>query len=213
MAYAHSNAQTTNAESGDAPYKRAKRHQLMLRCAKLVCARGEFVCILRDVSEGGVGTRIFHRLPNEPRFTLELQNGFSAPMTCAWQRDERAGFAFNEEIEISAFLHEKSDSSQPGLKFNLNLPGIITDDARENEHEIEVHHISQEGIGFASPERFAIRQRVFLRMKEWGLLAAKITTRRGGNYEAAFENSFSLRDFANLTARSQCPELSDSQGS
>ena len=52
--------------------REATRTSMMLRCAKVICQTGEYVAIIRDVSELGVGLSFLHRAPLEPRILLEL---------------------------------------------------------------------------------------------------------------------------------------------
>ena len=53
----------------------APRFTLLIRAAKLVGPDCEYLCVVRDASETGVSVRLFHPLPPEVPFTLELQNG------------------------------------------------------------------------------------------------------------------------------------------
>ena len=46
------------------------RYTLLVRAAKLVSSHGEFVCVIRDVSETGLSVRLFHGVPRGLRLGL-----------------------------------------------------------------------------------------------------------------------------------------------
>ena len=53
----------------------APRFTLLIRAAKVVTPAGEFICVIRDVSQSGVSLRGFHALPENGPHWLELQTG------------------------------------------------------------------------------------------------------------------------------------------
>ena len=53
----------------------AQRFTLLIRAAKLVTSKGEFICVIRDVSTTGVSVKLFHQVPDEDEMALELQSG------------------------------------------------------------------------------------------------------------------------------------------
>ncbi|WP_324761533.1 PilZ domain-containing protein [Porphyrobacter sp. TH134] len=67
----------------------APRFTLLIRAAKLVSAQGEFVCVIRDVSETGVSVRLFHALPGCKDFALHMPAGAVYEITAMWQRNNR----------------------------------------------------------------------------------------------------------------------------
>src|SRR5690606_6832932 len=71
----------------EAEQRRAPRFTLLIRSAKLTSPYGEFLCIVRDVSETGVSVRLFHPLPADVPLTLELPNGDRHPLERVWEDD------------------------------------------------------------------------------------------------------------------------------
>jgi hypothetical protein len=86
----------------------AQRFTLLIRTAKLVCESGEFICVVRDVSETGVRVRLFHDLPVDRRMALELGNGEVYFIEKVWERDSLAGFQFSAPIDVQGFIAEVS---------------------------------------------------------------------------------------------------------
>ena len=76
MDKAASIAQPPDEAEQDGAEQRAGPHfTLLIRAAKLVSAQGEFVCVIRDVSESGVSLRLFHALPSCQQYELHTPAG------------------------------------------------------------------------------------------------------------------------------------------
>jgi len=106
------------------------RQTLMLRTAKVICQSGEYVCLVRDVSRGGVGLRFFHAVPEEPRIFLELANGTLYPIERTWQRSAadsgEAGYRFAAPVALNEFLDETGQYPHRAVRLRLKLPVLLT---------------------------------------------------------------------------------------
>ena len=85
-----------------------KRASPMLRSAKVVCQTGEYVCLVRDVSEDGVLLSYLHEVPGEPRIILSLANGQTYPIQRLWAGEAQAGYRFAGHAPLEEFLHESA---------------------------------------------------------------------------------------------------------
>ena len=196
-----------SAAAAAAEQRHAQRFSLLIRPAKLICAQGEFVCILRDVSGTGARVRLFHALPKCETYMLELQSGESYAMARIWARGTEAGFAFDHEIDVDQLIREASAYPKRALRLALQLPvEIATGLSRHNATAI---NLSQQGARLECGALLAIDQ--VLRLSGEGLheIRAKVRWRRHSNYGVVFDDTFSLRDFAALAARLQAPALID----
>ena len=128
----------------------APRYTLLIRTAKLVCEVGEFLCVIRDVSESGISVRTFHRLPDVPRMVVELQNGDSHQLEPIWQESDRAGFRFVATADIARIIASPSRYAKRAIRLNLAAPAQVeTLDGRSEAVEIvDLNpHPSGSGIG------------------------------------------------------------------
>src|SRR5688500_14235974 len=78
----------------------APRFTLLIRAAKLIAPPGEFICVIRDVSETGISLRGFHVLPAEEPLALELQTGEQLALEPVWARGLEAGFRFRGPVAV-----------------------------------------------------------------------------------------------------------------
>lgn len=195
----------------DVDARAAPRITLLIRAAKLVAANGEFVCVIRDVSETGVSIRLFHKLPSDELFELHMPCGSVYSMRRVWNRDNQAGFEFAAPVDVTKIVTEAGEYPKRGLRLGLCFPIEITTLAGTATGIVE--NFSQQGARFQSDALFAIDQNLRISGGEgagqFAELRAKVRWRRDSNYGVVFENTFTLGEFARLAARLQVPALLD----
>lgn len=192
-----------------ADQRAAPRFTLLIRAAKLVSAQGEFVCVIRDVSETGVSVRLFHALPAGKSFALHMPAGAVYEMTEVWQRGNEAGFAFAHPTDVANLINESSDYPKRGLRLGLRFP--VTLYALSGRIEAEVANLSQQGALLTCDKLLAIDQT--LRITAPDLLGgqrelrAKVRWRSEGSYGLVFDDTLTLGEFARMAALLQAPGL------
>jgi hypothetical protein len=204
IAQLHGEALADSAELRATP-----RFNLLIRAAKLVSAQGEFVCVIRDVSDTGVSVRLFHALPKCDRFALHMPAGSVYELSSVWQRGGEAGFTFDQPVDVQRLINESGDYPKRGLRLALCFPARVV--ALGKRHEAVVENMSQQGALIACDGLLAIDQS--LRIEAPGIagdirdLRAKVRWRRDNAYGVVFDDTFTLGDFARLAARLQAPAL------
>jgi len=185
-----------------ADLRAAPRISLMLRAAKLVSPGGEFLCILRDVSATGLKARLFHSLPAEGPFALELGSGARHEIEPVWERDRHAGFRFvDPPIDLAALVEESGQFPKRQLRLAVNYP--VTLASRQAEFPARLLNLSQHGALIATDEPLALRQPVELRGGLFPLRHARVRWRQGAAHGLAFIEGFLLDELALLVAKLQ----------
>lgn len=197
------------SESPGADLRAAPRFTLLIRAAKLVSAQGEFVCVIRDVSESGVSVRLFHTLPSCPSFALHMPAGAAYEITPVWQRDNEAGFSFDDSVEVEKLVNESTEYPKRGLRLALCFP--VTINMLAGSFDAVVENLSQQGARLTCDKLLAIDQTVRLEMPDIDgkhrEVRAKVRWRRDHHYGVVFDDTFALGDFARLAALLQAPAL------
>lgn len=192
-----------------AELRAAPRFTLLIRAAKLVSAQGEFVCVIRDVSETGVSVRLFHALPGCPEFELHMPGGAFYGVIPVWQRDSEAGFRFADPVEVPQLINESGEYPKRGLRLGLCFPVTIATITGRFEGVVE--NMSQQGARIVSDALLAIDQTVRIEAPgiggEMREVRSKVRWRRDSHYGLVFDDTFTLGDFARLAARLQAPAL------
>jgi PilZ domain len=203
--------QVSAPECTGADLRAAPRITLLIRAAKLVSAQGEFVCVIRDVSETGVSVRLFHALPSCKDFALHMPAGAVYEISRVWQRDNEAGFTFAQSVEVEQLINESADYPKRGLRLGVCFPVTIATITQRCEAVVE--NLSQQGARITCDALLAIDQTV--RIEAPGVttdlreVRAKVRWRRDRQYGVVFDDTFTLGDFARLAARLQAPALLD----
>ncbi len=179
----------------------AQRFTLLIRTAKLVCESGEFLCIIRDVSETGLRLRLFHALPADARMALELANGAVYFIERVWERDSHAGFRFAAPIDVQGFIAEVSPYPRRQLRLRMQFPAVLTAEARASV--ATVRDLSPQGARIECGRFLALGQRIKLQGDLFPAIQAKVCWRAGSEYGLAFEQVFTLEALAVLAAELQ----------
>jgi PilZ domain len=179
----------------------AQRFTLLIRTAKLVSETGEYLCIIRDVSETGVRLRLFHDLPADTRMALELANGELYFIERVWERDSHAGFRFATPIDVHAFIAEVSPYPRRQMRLRMQFPAVLT--AGVQASVATVRDLSSQGARIETARHLALGQRLKLEADGFPAVMAKVCWRNGSDYGLAFEQVFTLEAVAVLAARLQ----------
>lgn len=187
----------------------AKRYASLIRAAKLVSSQGEFVCVIRDVSSSGISIRTFHDVPRDEHQALELQNGDIYELRKVRGDGKEASFTFEGDVAVEKLIHEHWNYPKRQLRLNLSIPVSIA--TLTGKVKAVTLNISQQGACLEADAAFALDQTVRLESRYWPDVRAKVRWRRDGEIGVVFDNTFSLREFAVLAARTQCPQLLSSE--
>lgn len=207
------NAAITSKSDDDLPaagalgadQRAAPRFTLLIRAAKLIADQGEFVCVIRDVSETGVSVRLFHKLPRCDTFDLVMPGGGQYQIRRVWERGNEAGFEFASPVQVAKLITEAGEYPKRGLRLGLCFPikvGTLTQNS-----EAIVENLSQQGARISCESLFAIDQNLRIDGQELNEVRAKVRWRRNENYGVVFEDTFTLGEFARMAARLQAPGL------
>lgn len=188
-----------------------RRVALLLRAGKLVSPEGEFLCIVRDASAGGIKVKLLHSLPGAGTFDLELANGEVYPLELVWQADGHAGFRFLERpIDVHGLVDEPSSFPKRGLRLRLTLPVIVTE-AGEQRPAL-LHDISQHGAQIEIEPGLAVGQRIALHGSGLPELQATVRWRRRAAHGLVFQRGFRLDELAELVGRLRTAQSAQNAG-
>ena len=177
----------------------APRFTLLIRVAKLVSPRGEFIAVIRDVSDSGISLRGFHPLP------AELQTGERHAIEPVWNRGNEAGFRFAGNVDIVRLIAEAG--RYPKRQLRLEIGFEIELALLGRRIPATVSNISQQGARIACDERLAIAQPVRIVSAFLPEVRAKVRWRKDATYGLAFDDTFSLSELALFAAGAQDPAL------
>lgn len=194
------------APASSAELRSAPRYVSLIRAAKLVTSQGEFVCVVRDVSQTGVKVRLFHPLPpTDGSIALELQNGERFALRLVRAGEGEASFTFAQTVAIERLIREHWSHPKRQFRLNLDLPVHVHTGPLSCPGQIA--NISQQGARLAVDARFATNQLLRIEAAQLAAIHAKVRWQRKQALGVVFEETFSLSGIAQLAAAIQCPQL------
>jgi hypothetical protein len=170
------------------------RSRVMIRSAKLVCQSGEFPCVIRDASAGGLRLRLFHACPPEDYVLVELWNGETFAMQRVWAQEFDAGFRFATPVELDAFIEDAAP--WPRRPIRLRIAQAATLRTRTATLAARLVNIS---IGGACVEtNVTLPVGSTLRLDVAGLpeMVGQVRWRRGNAHGVVFERVLSMTELA-----------------
>ncbi len=197
-----------NSTEGSLPaeinQRSADRLNLMIRAAKLIGPSGEFLCIIRDVSETGVRVKALSALPGDEHMELELANGSRFEISRVWHNETEAGFRFDAPIDVPAFVAERGKHPKRAMRLRVECPATIS--ANGETTEAAICDISRQGARIRTSRPLALRQDVTLSAFGIGTLRATVQWRDRPFYGLVLREIFSLEELAKTVAAIHLPQ-------
>ncbi|WP_260925697.1 PilZ domain-containing protein [Novosphingobium sp. 9] len=194
------------APSG-AELRERPRFALLLRSAKLIGDQGEFLCIVRDVSESGVRLKLFNDLSRMTGLSLEMATGDLFALDMVWARDGEAGFRFLDPIDVQRFIGEGGPYPKRPIRLRLRHPARLM--IAGEPHAAMIVDLSRQGAGVETQRHLAIGQRMRLEAEGLPPFDATVCWRRHPGYGLVFTQLMSLEELAERSARVQAMSFTE----
>ena len=190
--------------------RQSKRASLMLRRAKLVCQTGEYLCLIRDVSELGVGLGFLHQVPPEPRTLLQLANDLTYPVERVWTGQRQAGYRFGGEITVNEFLREQSPHSVRPLR--LNMTGNVRLQDGRQMIDARLVDLSCEGAKISTKAEFAQGRLLSFDLEGLPTQLAQVRWSEDGRHGLKFQHPIETEELAQCALHLQPFDRTRSNG-
>lgn len=186
---------------GATPERRASPRMLtLIRPGKLVIDGREFLCVVRDISEGGVKLRLFHAIPEHKFAEIQFDNGETCTVKAMWQDGDLAGFAFVARPDLARLIAAPKGAPRRPPRLNVRLEAVLS--AGGLRTPVVVRDLSQRGACIECSGWLMIDELVRLESEALPTLHAKVRWRRPPYYGLVFEQTFRIDDLARV-----CSEL------
>ncbi len=188
------------------PERRASvRNLSVLRTALLRTFRGDELCLVRNISSGGLMAHIFSDLDVADPVTVEFKSEHSVRGNVVWRQDELAGIQFAQPIELSEILSNQFESTfmplEPrGPRAEVNVPGRIKSGG--SWQPVIVRNISQGGARLQLDENERLSAAVLLAAPGLAVIPGAVRWRNAEGAGIAFDRLIPFPDIAQWVADS-----------
>jgi hypothetical protein len=122
-----------------------ERHLSLLRVGTLTIDGRRELCLIRNISAGGMLIRAYCAIAAGTRVTIELKHGEAIAGTARWTRGECIGVSFDQPIDVLALLASSEDGPRPRMpRVEVDCTAWVRVGA--NVHRARALDISQGGL-------------------------------------------------------------------
>jgi hypothetical protein len=132
-------------EAPDVPERRSgERHLSLLRVGSLMIGDRRELCLIRNISAGGMLIRAYCPVEPGTPITIELKQGEPISGIAKWTKDDCVGVSFDEPVDVIALL-SAADGPRPRMpRVEIDCTAWVRVDA--TVHRAQALNISQGGI-------------------------------------------------------------------
>ncbi len=171
------------------------RHISVFRVGRLIDDGGDQICVIRNISSGGVMIEANRIPPAGSRVFIETRSDRRLAAMIRWGREREAGVQFDTPIDVAAMLREERPSilrNQPRAP-RFVRPGKVKIIGTVETVEGEITNISISGLGIRSPVRFARDEPVIVSVDGLGAARAVVRWWENGEIGVRFQSPLSYR--------------------
>jgi hypothetical protein len=166
----------------------------LMRVAKLICDRGEYLCIIIKVRAAGVKLRIFNDLKPHGEMLLEAGIGQSLRVRFLHADASGATFTCDEAIDVARFIAEPTSYRKRPVRVCLRHPASVI--FRKRAFSAEIVNLSCRGVCIETSASFDVGERTRLSARLLPDFDATVRWKTGNRYGLEFDNALSLAVFA-----------------
>lgn len=188
-------------DSADANRREDTRYKTVMRVAKLFVRGRETLCLVRNISAGGLMAQVYQPFNPADRLEIEFASELRVAGEIAWVEDPHVGVRFDQKIEVLEALGVPEDFRRRGYKLRrprVPLAGRATLRTNGRYLPVEILDVSQGGLKVASAERLPLNAPVSVITPNHPALSGNVRWQRDGHIGIAFAAAIPLDDLAGI---------------
>lgn len=121
------------------------RHLTLFRVGAMTVHGRRELCLIKNISEGGMMIRPYCDLAEGTDLTIELKTGVLVQCTVAWVRGETVGVEFLTPVDVVEILSNSGDGPRPRMpRIEIDCLATVRDGGKV--HRMRVQDVSQGGV-------------------------------------------------------------------
>lgn len=194
--------ETTLYSLSAAPPKRPDRRQgerflSLLQVGALVVGNRRELCLIRNISAGGMMIRPYSSIEQGTPLSVELKQGDTVSGIAQWAEDGLLGIAFDNPIDIVALLTVAREGPRPRMpRIELDCPASLRADA--DAYRSHAINISQGGICMSINGDLRIGAHVIVSVPGLSPAGGVVKWKEGDMYGIGFNRVFPIDQLMNF---------------
>lgn len=172
------------------PERRSEERFLsLLRVGALRLGDRRELCLIRNISAGGMMIRPYSPIDSGSVVSIELKHGDSVSGVAQWSERGLVGITFDEPIDVLALLSASGMETQPRMpRIELECMAMVREGA--DIHRARAGNISQGGIGVRMSADLRVGTQVVVSLAGLPPAAGVVKWRDGEDYGIGFNRVF-----------------------
>ena len=169
----------------------SERYLSLLRVGAIVIAGRRELCLIRNISAGGMMIRAYSSIAPGTLISVELKQGDPVSGTVQWVDDDLTGVAFDTPIDVIGLLAANDEGPRPRLpRVEISCPASVRQDA--NVVRGRAVNISQGGIRIESAADLTPGVDAIVTLPGLAPIAGVVKWASGEAYGIGFNRALSL---------------------
>ena len=186
--------------SGSAPHpvdrRDGERHLTLFRVGTVTIGDRRELCLIKNVSEGGMLIRAYCAMQPGARISVELKRGEQIPGSVNWVRDSSVGITFDERIDVVELLASSMDGPRPRMP-RVEVSCFVSVRVGADVYGVQAHDISQGGMKIETDRELDLGSDVVVTLPGMEPHAGLLRWREGKFYGITFNRLLALSEVVN----------------
>ena len=170
-----------------------ERHLTLFRVGTIVTPDRRELCLVKNISAGGVLIRFYCKLEPELTVHVELKEGQPVAGKVGWIRGTDAGITFDKRVDVIALLKATGDDPRPRMpRIEVKCIGFVREGAIV--HRALIKNVSQGGVSVEVANPLTIGADVTVSLPDLPPQSAIVRWNEDGRYGIGFNSVLPLAD-------------------
>jgi hypothetical protein len=188
-----------------------ERHLSLLRVGALIVGDRRELCLIRNVSAGGMMVRPYSTIEPGTRISIELKHGHTVSGVAQWSENALVGVAFDSPVDVIALLSSANDGPAPRMpRMELNCAAWLRQDA--DVYRTQGVNISQGGMCVSTDAELAAGAHVVVSLPGLAPTAGVVKWRSSDSYGIGFNRVFAVDELMRFLKALQTNEQRQAAG-
>ncbi|HEY6048009.1 MAG TPA: PilZ domain-containing protein [Sphingomicrobium sp.] len=181
-------------EAPGPPQRReSERHLSLLQVGALVLDDRRELCLIKNVSAGGMMLRVYSGIIAATRVTVELKQGESLSGTVRWVNGDTVGVTFDSPIDVLALLAPPTEGPRPRMpRIAISCTAWVREGAEV--YRTRATNISQGGICVEGSAALTLGAAVVVSLNGFEPLRGIVKWHEGDAYGIGFNRVLRLQE-------------------
>ena len=162
--------------------RRESRHLTILRVGALIGPEGRELCLIRNISAGGLMAHVYSRHDMGEAVAVELKGNQPTKGTVIWVSESNVGIQFDDPIDVAEILSNQAvldNGWRPRLP-RIEVDRLATLRCGSKLYGVNTRDISQGGVKIECDQPLEVGRDVVLTMERFRPLQAMVRWCEGG---------------------------------